>query len=278
MKLLFTGRPNKGSWQIRGVQMAQGLGTCIPFATTEQCKQFDFIVVVKNALPAVVQAVRASGKPWAYDFVDAYPQPTCSAWSKDQAIAWVRRKVMELHPNVVVWANDRMRSDMAMGGEVILHHSRPGLQCNPIRRALRKVGYEGSPNYLGAWRKHLHHAVAKIGAEFVENPGNLADLDVVVAFRQGPADCYATRHWKSNVKLANAHGSGTPFMGQPDDGYLETKTGNEQWVTDFHELEPALVELMPQERRSEIAISFLQSKITLEQCQQQWLEIARRYS
>lgn len=51
-----------------------------------------------------------------------------------------------------------------------------------------------------------------------------------MALRGGRYDGYQPRAWKSNVKLANAQGSGTPFIGAPECGYQETASGAEYWA------------------------------------------------
>jgi hypothetical protein len=277
MKILFTGKPNKGSWQIRAVQMAEGFATCIPFATEKQCRQFDFIVAVKHVPQEVVKAIRASGKPWAWDVVDPYPQPTCAAWSKQMAINWLRVRLNDLKPSVACWATDQMKQDIDQGGVVIPHHYRPSIAVNPIREQIRVIGYEGSPRYLANWAVALYKAADEIGAEFVERPLSLSLCDVVVAVRGGDADCYATQNWKSNVKLANAHGSGTPFVGQPSAGYLETACGYEKWVLSPQQLPEALNQLGPQSIRKEISDRFLLSGIPVQKCQQMWTQVAQGF-
>lgn len=277
MKILFTGKPNKGSWQIRAVQMASGFADCIPFASASQCKAADFIVAVKRVPLEVLRAIQESGRPWAWDSVDAYPQPHCANWSREDSIKWARDLVASMRPTTTCWANLKMREDVGLGGEVIPHHHRPGISINPVRKVLKTVGYEGSPRFLGSWEHHLHHAAASIGAIFDPQAPTPSACDVVVAFRGGAADSYPARNWKSNVKLANAHASGTPFMGQPDAGYLETQTGMEFWVEHPRMLAPALDALVSYERRVEISNRFKVAAISLQQCQQMWLQIAKAH-
>lgn len=277
MKILFTGKPNKGSWQIRAVQMAEGFAQCIPLATVEQCRKFDFIVAIKRLPGEVLSAIRASGKPWAWDVVDAYPQPQCAAWSKAQAIAWMQERMGAMRPTTAVFATHRMKDDVAMGGDVIPHHHRPSIACNPIRDQIKTIGYEGSPRYLAHWDLALRKAAVGIGATFVDRATSLAECDVVVAVRGGDADCYATRNWKSNVKLANAHASGTPFIGQPDAGYRETATGAECWVETPKDLPAALAHLAAQRDRARIAHTFKRAAISVDACRKQWTDIAQRH-
>ncbi len=278
MKILFTGKPNKGSWQIRAVQMAAGFAHCIPHATEAQCRKFDFIVAVKRVPEEVIRSIRASGRPWAWDVVDAYPQPQCSAWGREEALTWLREKIRVLQPTAICWPNEKMKADAGVGGTVIPHHARPGIACNPVRERIEFVGYEGCADYLGEWEPALHAAAQRIGAKFCSRAPSLAECDVVVAVRGGAADCYATRQWKSNVKLANAHASGTPFIGQPDPGYKETACGQEQWIEQPRELDLALEMLAPRVERQRISIAFRSAAIRVKTCQQQWQRIAESFS
>lgn len=194
-------------------------------------KRADLIVLVKRPSPGMVEDIRKSGKPWVWDIVDAYPQPECTAWPKEKACAWVRQQIKALKPNAVIWPNRRMAEDCG-GGErdlVLYHHHRPGIAHNPVRADIKSVGYEGSSKYLVRWGGHILKACQERGWDFHINTGVHADWDICLAFRDDEFNGYAQRHWKSNVKLANAHGSGTPFIGQREDGYLETRTDLEVW-------------------------------------------------
>jgi len=128
-----------------------------------------------------------------------------------------------LQPVGIVAATRAMAADCAEFGLPVLalpHHARPGQRRNPLRETVRTVGYEGAAHYLGRWRSVLERECAARGWMFHMEPGQLADLDIVVALRE--AEGYAARHYKSNVKLANAMGSGTPSIVNRETGYLET--------------------------------------------------------
>jgi hypothetical protein len=85
----------------------------------------------------------------------------------------------------------------------------------------------------------------------------------VVAFRGTGFNGYVQRHWKSNVKLANAHGSGTPFIGQRECGYLETQTGLEQWAECPDDLDNCFDILAGQYHRQTISKAFLAKRYTV---------------
>ena len=262
MRLLFTGRGGNGSWQVRGDQLGEACGAVVKTnATAEDFEECDLAVVVKRVPSRLLEDLRDSGKPWAFDIVDAFPQPASSAWSAKQSIDWVRALLDKLDPTAVIWPNERMRHDCCDGrpGMVLRHHYRPNAQPNPIREKIEKVGYEGRSLYLNSWRHHLVRECVRRGYAFVENPTGLSELDVVVAFRGGEWDSYASRHWKSNVKLANAHGTGTPFVGQPADAYVESSTGCEYWVTDPAGIRVALDWLESQSAREQIHDRFLRA-------------------
>ncbi len=249
MKLLFTGSGSSGSWQIRGVQLGRGLGATVePKALN--VKGFDLAVVVKRPPADLVARIHAAGVPLVWDVVDAWPQPQGNDWGKPECMAWLRQQVASIRPAGIVAATRQMAADCAEFSVPVLvlpHHARPGIERNPVRREVQTVGYEGGAAYLGSWRAVLEAECQRRGWQFVVNPARLADLDIVVAIRN--ADGYAPRHWKSNVKLANAQGSGTPFIGGMEWGYLEHAIGVEKFVRDGAELAAALDQLTPLDAR-----------------------------
>jgi hypothetical protein len=270
LKVLFTGTGTSGSWQIRGMQMAAALGArAIPRATAAQCREADVIVAVKRVPADLLESMRSSGRPWLWDCVDAYPQPACGAWNKDEALQWLRQRVAELQPTEIIWPNRRMQQDAGMPGLVLYHHHRPAIRINPIRERIEAVGYEGSPAYIAGWRAEIEAECARIGARFVVNPVQLSDVDVVLALRDTQHAGYPQRHWKSQVKLANAHGSGTPFVGMPEDGYQETRTGAEYWASSPSDLRAAFGWLASQSAREEVHERFLQAAFPVKAAAQQ---------
>jgi hypothetical protein len=268
MKVLMTGKGSSGSWQCRGVQLGNALGATVrPLATREDFKAADISVIVKRVPVQLLQDVRAAGKPWVYDIVDAYKQPESSRWTRDQAIKWAHEHLAALKPDAVIWPNRKMREDCDPGlpGMVLPHHHRPGIRNNPIRKHVKRVGYEGAVQYLAEWEQALAAECKRRGWEFVTNPKHLADLDIVVAMRGGDWDGYVPHHWKSNVKLANAHGSGTPFIGQMESGYIETATGCEYWARNTDSLATCFNWLEDQSAREQIHDRFVQAAFPVEQ-------------
>lgn len=235
--------------------------------TLQDCRNADLIVVVKRTPQDLIDLIRKSGTRWVFDIVDCYPQPGCSSWLRDDAIGWVQHRLATLAPAAVIWPNHRMRQDCDTGlpGLSLAHHHRPGIHVNPIRETVQTVGYEGAPAYIEKWLPAIEFECRRRGWRFVVNPAHLADLDIVIALRAGAWDCYATQHWKSNVKLANAHGSGTPFIGQREDGYVETGTGAEYWTETPHGLGVCFEWMEPQRTRQEIAERFLARAYSVQQ-------------
>ncbi|MCK5446245.1 MAG: hypothetical protein KAI73_11530 [Rhodospirillaceae bacterium] len=262
-KILITGKGSAGSWQCRGVQLGGQVGRVVPKATLSDCKKADIIVVVKRLHPSWFAAVRKSGKPWIWDLIDFYPQPTCSKWSRGFAIGWVRKQINNARPDAIIYPNKQMQYDVGIDGTVIYHHSRQDVGVNPIRERVRYVGYEGSPKYLGRWRQVLEDECTKRGWEFRDDLP-IDQVDIVVALRDDSYNGYCQRHWNSNVKLANAHGAGTPFIGQAESGYTETQAAGEVWVRGFRDIARAFDTLTPYAKRKAIHIYFLAHAISLE--------------
>lgn len=263
MAILFTGKGSSGSWQIRGVQLG-AIGDAIP--NVSDPKGYEVAVVVKRVTPGILAGLRRRRVPWVWDVVDAYPQPASLWWSQADALRWLRAQIATLRPDGIVWPNRRMMEDADFDGPqtVLYHHHRPGLRLNPIRERIAAVGYEGAPT-LGAWRATLESECARRGWSFVVNPGELANVDVVVALRDPTG--YTVQHWKSNVKLANAHGSGTPFVGNPEAGYRETVSGAEYWAETAADVRVAFDWLEPQDTREIVRDRFTACAYPLERAQ-----------
>jgi hypothetical protein len=261
VKILVTGKGGEtGSWKIRGDQLGTALGATVkPLATFADFKTCDLAVVVKRTPSCVLDGLLRSKKPWVFDAVDFYPQPEASHWTREEAIAWVRGQINQFRPTAVVWPCQRMMDDCGgnLPGMVLKHHHRPVMRVNPVRESVTRVGYDGDNRYLADWREELHLECLNRGWRFIVNPDHLADVDIAVAFRGGRWNGYVQQHWKSNVKLANAHASGTPFVGQRECGYVETSTGAEYWVANRSELKTAFDWLEPLESREEIHKRFV---------------------
>lgn len=248
MKILFTGRGGSGSWQIRGIQIGAALGArVVPNASADDLAWADIVIAVKRIPGDLLHRIRASGKPWVYDVIDAYPQPEAGSWSADKARRWVQALMAGLEPDAVIWPSAGMQAcSPYLRGTVIHHHYRPSIKRNPIRQKMEVIGYEGAPQYLAEWKPALEQAAAKIGARFVINPANLADLDVVVALRGKEHNGWVQRMFKSNVKMANAQGSGTPMICNASRTYWDTADEKVQWVASPDQLGDALDCLRPQ--------------------------------
>lgn len=264
--ILFTGRGSSGSWQIRGVQLGKACkGIVKPQATLEDCKRADLIVLVKRPTQQLMANIKASKTPWVWDVVDFYPQPLSSTWSKSKAKNWVKTQIARHNPNAVIWPNVRMGDDCrtATKGFTLYHHHWPNIRLNAIRSEIKTVGYEGSPRYLGEWGEAILLECQNRGWDFVVNQGVHADFDLCLAFRADEYNGYVPYHWKSNVKLANCHGSGTPFIGPAESGYVETSADGELWVEDIRNISGAF-DYMTHERRLDIHQSFLKNAYSLD--------------
>lgn len=281
MNLLFTGRGTSGSWQVRGVQLGQACKAKVRArASMSHIMAADVVVVVKRVTPEILVALRHTGKPWVLDCVDFYPQPVCTDWSREDSIAWVREKIRALRPTAVIWPNERMRQDCDTGipGMVLPHHHRPGIEVNPVREQVQAVGYEGSPSYVGEWIQPIVGACATRGWRFHVNPQSLADVDIVIACRGAEFNGYAQRHWKSGVKLANAHGSGTPFVGPQECGYLETSTGLELWADDVSAIGECFGRLACQSTRQAIHDAFIAHRYGVDKAAGDLVEFLRQWA
>lgn len=230
MNIIVTGRGTSGSWVIRGEQLGAAIGATVE-PNASKLKGYDLGIVVKRAPSDLLHRIKVAGLPIVLDVLDAWPQPAGNDWSRDDCMAWLRGKLNELRPIALVAATQAMAHDCAEFGVPVLalpHHTRPGQIRNPIRDRVQRVGYEGGAQYLGPWEEWLRNECARRGWEFKVNPPALAALDIAVAVRN--AKGYAAKYWKSNVKMANAQGSGTPCIINSEAGYTETQSGAEYFA------------------------------------------------
>jgi hypothetical protein len=240
---------------------------------------FDRAIVVKRLLPTLgfIGKAKKCGAKVVYDIVDAWPQPAGNYWPRSLCLSWLRDELAVAGADGLVASSAQMADDCrSITGIPTLnlkHHARPSQARNPIRERVQTVGYEGGERYLGVWREWIERECSNRGWRFVVNPPALADLDIVVAVRE--ADGYAARHWKSNVKLANAQGSGTPIVCNRAAAYLDTAGGGECWADNAEQLRECFDELTDHGTRRTKSEALLRAAPTLDSVAatyRSWLE------
>jgi hypothetical protein len=254
VNLLVTGSGSSGSWAIRGEQLGKAIGATVQ-AKALDVAAYDAAIVVKRPPADLVARIHAARIPLIWDVVDAWPQPVGNTWGRDECMAWLRQQVRQIRPAGIVAATWVMADDCREFGVPVVcvpHHCRPMLDQNPIRERVQAVGYEGGEGYITGWRSAIEAQCKARGWRFVVNPPSLAQLDIVLALRD--ATGYAPRQWKSGVKLSNAQGSGTPFIGGREAGYLAQAIGNcERWADAPEELAAAFDSLAPLAERRRVS-------------------------
>lgn len=216
MKIAIVGKPNKGSWLVRGPQLVLALRSlghqadCYDVRQVPIPKNYDRIVYVKRGVP----------KEWPdhvpvyWDMVDFWKQPAEENFTRDQAIA-LAHSYCPPHVQKIT-ATRRMGADV--GGTVLYHHFRPGIIAHPPRDKARRpiVLYEGNPRYLGGYQRVLEKY-----CDLVLQPAPWR-CDAVLAIRDTPFNGYMSRNWKSNVKAANALAMGRVLITDAEVGVTET--------------------------------------------------------
>jgi len=260
MNFLMTGTGASGSWKIRGEQLGREIGAKVQPKALD-VGGYHFAIVVKRPPLDLLERLQKAEVPIVWDVVDAWPQPLGNSWGRSECMAWFRQSIQRIKPVAIVAATHAMAEDCAEFKVPVIalpHHGRPGLARNTIRKEVRCIGYEGGEQYLGRWSQSLTAECSRRGWKFVVNPESISDLDIVVALRDWSG--YAPRHWKSNVKLANAQASGTPFIGSSEAGYLEMAIqGRERFANTPYEVSVALDQLTPYEERLRVSSSMLVS-------------------
>lgn len=274
MRVHFSGGPQikhstskRGSYEMRGRQIAATRPNwtadwesgCYP-------DKIDVFVTIKKFDPRALSASCS-----VYDIVDAWGQKRghdvgerfatrrqIIKYFKDQ---WLLSGIAKKF-NGWIFPNATMRKDLRRAcpvplSAVIYHHYHPGIKINPIREKLTKIGYQGKKQFLGEWEGKIRSICDKMNIEFVINPEHLADVDAVVAVRGGTYGNIMTRSYKSNVKLANCYGSGTPALMYPEASYQETDNGFVNFFKDEEQFIQQLESLHPYDVRKNIHEKFL---------------------
>lgn len=264
--MIVVGKGSSGSWKIRGEQLGAAMGLRVMHGISRNTREP--AILVKRPTEEILNNLKG---PIVWDVVDAWPQPSGNNWGRSDCIYWMQEMIRKIKPVAIVAATRNMARDLEDFAKVpvkwIPHHGRPGIKVNTIRKDIKTIGYEGGANYIVKWGAVLRLECEKRGWRFVCESGQnaLASFDIVVALRDPDLNSgYAPRKWKSNVKLANAHASGTPFIGNEESGYLETMSGFEYWAENKIQLSAALDWLERYETRLEVHNHFLKSAITVQ--------------
>lgn len=271
MKIAMIGKGSAGSWLMRGDQLGRAIGADIyPHVSSG----YDVAVVVKRGGPAMMEVAKRLAKRVVWDIIDPWPQPPGNTWTQAMAMDWLRGYLKPFEGVPIIAATQAMQRDIASLGHVaffVPHHARAGAPLNPIREKVEVVGYDGSPNYIARWRKFVEKECAARGWRFVVT-SDLASVDIVLGLRDDSG--YPARFWKSCVKLATAQGTGTPFIGSPEMGYLEQCVqGCERFVETPKDLSRAFDALTPHAERERVSGWMRPVTPTLEKCAARLREI-----
>lgn len=286
LKALVTGRGKSGSWEIRGNQLGRAIGATVAseMLTTSILKKFDVAVVVKRPRHDLLQQLQQCNAKIIWDVVDAWPQPLGNDWNREQCLAWLTAQINLIKPVGIVAPTQAMAQDCKMFGIPVIalpHHAQPRLTPNVIRQTVKVIGYDGGSQYLGSWQSTLTNECAKRNWSFVVNGysqrplDKLADLDIVMAVREQSG--YAVRNWKSNVKLANAQGTGTPIVCNRESGYIETRSGGELFADTPDEVSKALDILTDVRVRREASRKLLLAAPTIQKIAEKYLVWLRQH-
>jgi hypothetical protein len=246
LRVVITGSTRAASFAIRGSQLGNAIGaTVMVDAPLPVLRRADVVVVVKHASGRLEEALHWCGRPIVWDALDFFGQADCG--SRGALIDKARNHAARIGANAVIGATRAMAEDIGSPLSV-MHHGWDRGRC-ATRERIGVVAYEGAEHYLADAREWIERVCEAHGARFVVNPRDYLSADVILATRGPRFDNYATRNWKSGVKLSNAQIAGIPFVGRRECGYLEQASGAELWAEDEFEFSAALTLLAdPAER------------------------------
>lgn len=276
MKLLVTGRGTSGSWQIRGKQLGEAIGAHIA-PRASNFRGYSPIIVVKRLNDELLGALRQQKRKWIWDMVDCWPQSQfIPGMARGDAIHWLQQEIQDKRPDAIVFSTHRMLIDSHWAGPALVlpHHAWPKYTRSiTVHPDIRFVGYEGSERYLGKWMMLLEEECTHRGWQFHMNQG-LEGCDIGIALRD-PLD-YASQNWKSNCKLANMQVLGLPAICSPENGYLETSSQHEVFISNTEDLSGVFDLLTPQETRIKISEAMKMAAPHLDDIAKTYLEWLHR--
>lgn len=260
MKIAITGWGRSGSWKIRAEQLGAAIGAKVEWRGTN-FSGIDLIVYVKRINPELLESIRASGKPWVWDIVDAWPKPAETRWDRQHAVTWLRGEIRSAKPSAIITATKMMLDDSGWTGKslVLPHHAWPRYKPHELRPEVKYVGYEGQEIYLGPWQQMVDEECQKRGWKFYN--GDLTDADIGIALRREGS--YPNKFWKSNCKLANLQALGIPAVCTFEEGYREFGSGQEIFVENREQLSKAFDRLGSLEERAWLRKAMLDVTPTL---------------
>ncbi len=205
---------------MRGVQLGGAIGARVTSdPTPADFGWAELIVLVKKGGLRFAHAARSYRVPIIWDAVDCWRQPFDNGLGPASAVRLLQTHAAASGASLVIGAT--MAQARAIDGVYLPHHSWQGLEPSPPRTVVQTVGYQGNPLYLGIWAKRLDKACRLRGWTFVVNPDDLRNVDILVAFRDGPWDGWICREWKSGVKVVNALAAGRPLLTQASAAFGE---------------------------------------------------------
>lgn len=269
--VVVTGWGNSGSWEVRGRQLGSAMGARVEWRVqhAELLTDADVVIYIKRVNNAALAAIRASGKPWVWDIVDAWPNPGDNRWDKKLSLIWLQGELRRLRPNAIVVPTKMMLHDSGWEGKslVLPHHAWPKYKPYALREKVVNVGYEGMTAYLGKWNAMLQEECKLRGWNF--SIGDLSDSDIGIALRNDTS--YANKFWKSNCKLANIQALGIPAVCSSEESYQEFGSGEESFVETRGQLVLAFDRLSDVKERSRIRSQMVAAAPRLE-------SVAKEYS
>ncbi len=247
-RILFVGSEGRGSWKMRGQQMARALkARATQEPTADDWAWAQVVVLVKRA-GVTVRVPRSI--PVIWDALDFWAQPDDNGKPAIDLIEQAGWAAVNAGASMIICATEAMARDIGRIGTLYIpHHCRLGLVPTPIRRAAKVVAYDGNTRYLGAWQRALEAACARLGVAFEINPKDLSQVDALVAFRDGRWDGWACRQWKSGVKYVNAIAAGRPILTQPCAAFDEIQPVGAT-ISSRDEVERALAVILDEETRA----------------------------
>jgi hypothetical protein len=216
-EVAFTGMPNMGGVQMRGVAVARALG--VPFYDLRDLSRIDKVgtLILVKYHARYAQLIRQKCDCLIYDPLDSWPRTRYHDAHPSAFWSWTQR---ELNFDEIIATSpacaEMMREALpSLPVHLAPHHADPAI--TPGYNASGHVVYTGAVRYISAEKRAIHASCRKLGRKLVieaakYTPSKLQGAGLMLHIRLKPHDTHLNRCCKPQIKLENAAAAGLPVL------------------------------------------------------------------
>ena len=216
-EVAFTGMPNMGGVQMRGVAVARALGA--PFYDLRDLSRIDKVgtLILVKYHTRHAGLIRQKCDRLIYDPLDAWPRTRYHDAHPSAFWRWTQQElnVDEIIATSPACAETMLEALPSVPVHLAPHHADPAI--TPGYNATGHVVYTGAVRYISAEKRAIHASCRMLGRKLVieaakYTPTKLQGAGLMLHIRLKPHDTHLNRYCKPQIKLENAAAAGLPVV------------------------------------------------------------------